>query len=692
MAYNTDKNVFFIMEEKNMGHKEWKQIQKDEDDINKGRIDKDNNSKINKRNYESKDDGNSYKKRDRRIGKYLPLKWSMTGMLLLGWLLPLVLIGLCLLYFVSNMIGNQIEKTVRMSTDKAIESCESQLSAVQTASKNASYVSTIKDAYEQYMMDGRRYLFARTTSRFLDEQYKYDRNFLCTMAFLLDEPQYIYFTYNTYQKNNDLASAYNCVLYFENNVRKEVLDMSTELDTRISLLVHNDRLYMVRNLVTSEFKTYAMLVIEMTPQYVFEGLNSIWGAMDYEIYVDGTPLFWTDWSDHVNLNQIRKNGTGSSSYSKDKKGAYAYRVSSFGSQEIIYIARLNPQMLLDDVNMLWSMLLLVIFFMIPLIIMIFLFFNTKVNKPVAALVAASEEIAEGNYGHMVSENGNSKEFIYLTNAFNSMSVELKYQFEQIYLEELALRDANIMALQSQINPHFLNNTLEIINWEARMNGNDKVSGMIEALATMLSATMNRKQKRFIPLVEELEYVDAYLYIIKQRFGDRFVFSKEVDERLLNQEIPMLIIQPIIENAVEHGMSGRRGGEVCLRIFAESEKVTGTEAGAAQPETGQSEALQPGEAQEDDNGGYEFLEGTRVLIQVINNGALSKEDQARIDYLLGDSTQDENEHHISLGIRNVDRRLRIIYGEDCGLSIKSDNENRTISTLIVKIHKDNNNSQ
>lgn len=618
------------------------------------------------RGSECNDNGN-HEDRDRHK-TVLPLKWSMTGMLVMGWLLPLVLISLCLLYFVSNMIGNQIEKTVRMSTDKAVESCEMQISAVQTASKNATYVGTIKQAYEQYQVDDRRYLFARTTSRFLDEQYKYDRNYLCTMVFLPDEPQYVYFTYNTYQKNNDLASAYNCVLYFKDNVQEEVLEMSPDLDTRISLLVHGDRLYMVRNLVTSEFKTYAVIVIEMTPQYVFEGLNSIWGAMDYEVYVDGKPLFQTAWEDHMDLEKIRRTGVGASGYSRDKSGAYAYRAASFGGQEILYIARLNPELLLDDVNMLWSMLLLVIIFMIPLIIMIFLFFNTRVNKPVAALVAASEEIAEGNYGHKVSENGNSREFIYLTNAFNTMSVELKYQFEQIYLEELALRDANIMALQSQINPHFLNNTLEIINWEARMNGNDKVSGMIEALATMLSATMNRKQKRFIPLSEELAYVDAYLYIIKQRFGDRFVMSQEVDERLLDQEIPMLIIQPIIENAVEHGMNGRRGGEVSLRIFAESVEMTGTD------------------------GRREFPEGTRVFIQVTNNGALSKEDQARIDYLLGDNTQDENEHHVSLGIRNVDRRLRIIYGEDCGLSIKSDNENSTVSTLIVKIHKDNNNSQ
>ena len=112
--------------------------------------------------------------------------------------------------------------------------------------------------------------------------------------------------------------------------------------------------------------------------------------------------------------------------------------------------------------------------------------------------------------------------------FNTMSLKLKDQFEKIYVEEIALRDANIHALQSQINPHFLNNTLEIINWEARMDGNEQVSKMIEALSTMLGATLNREKRDQISLKEELEYVDAYLYIIECRFRDRFECTRTIE--------------------------------------------------------------------------------------------------------------------------------------------------------------------
>ncbi len=77
--------------------------------------------------------------------------------------------------------------------------------------------------------------------------------------------------------------------------------------------------------------------------------------------------------------------------------------------------------------------------------------------------------------------------------------------------------------------------------------------MIEALSTMLGETMNRREAQFHSVAEEMAYADAYLYIISQRFGAKFRCEEKIDERLLNVQVPRLIIQPIVENAVEHGM-------------------------------------------------------------------------------------------------------------------------------------------
>lgn len=150
-----------------------------------------------------------------------------------------------------------------------------------------------------------------------------------------------------------------------------------------------------------------------------------------------------------------------------------------------------------------------------------------------------------------------------------MSSELKNQFDRIYLEQQALQEARIKALQSQINPHFLNNTLEIINWEARLADNEQVCSMIEALSTMLDAAVGRDGRSQAPLSEELKYVDAYLYITKERLGERLTVSREIEESMLGCQIPRLMLQPIIENAVEHDIS-RSGGELCFEIEHEGQ--------------------------------------------------------------------------------------------------------------------------
>ena len=148
----------------------------------------------------------------------------------------------------------------------------------------------------------------------------------------------------------------------------------------------------------------------------------------------------------------------------------------------------------------------------------------------------------------------------------------------------------------------------------------------------------------IPLSEELRYAAAYLYIISQRFGEKLEITKEIDTYLMNAMVPRLVIQPILENAIEHGINFCRQGKLKLSVYRIDDKL---------------------------------------YIEVVNNGALTDEDREKIEQLLGDDNTKET-HSLSLGIRNVNKRLKIIYGSECGLTIKSDKENNTISTIIVKI--------
>ena len=167
-----------------------------------------------------------------------------------------------------------------------------------------------------------------------------------------------------------------------------------------------------------------------------------------------------------------------------------------------------------------SIYLLVCVMLIPLFVATVWYFFRNITVPVRKLMTGTDKIRAGEYGWRVESFDGNEEMGHLVDNFNHMAGRLEESFNRIYVEEIAGRDATLKALQSQINPHFLNNTLEIINWKARMNGNEEVSEMISALSTMMNATLNRNDEMFITLREELRYVDAYLYIIRQRFGGR----------------------------------------------------------------------------------------------------------------------------------------------------------------------------
>jgi len=582
-----------------------------------------------------------------RMNGKMPIQWSMIWIVVGCWLVPVALFAVGILNVLSAQINSQVEDTIEISSDKAIEISQLQLNDIIRASKTSSYIPTIRDSYNEYLKTGEKQTLYTSVTNFLWQQYKDNPNLMYALVYFVDDPETVYYTYANSRVN------YSGIRDFKEKYRGEVDDIAKDLGTGIAMVRKGDHLFLVRNLVDSTYKPYAISVLDLNTEKVFESLNSIWGCVDYTIYMDGEKIVGgeNEWEKSF---VIPNKAMDDSQYVHTKEESYVYKVVKVGGYKYAYRIDLDTQAILDETAVVRYVSTIIVIFMIPIIFIVFWFFHVKVTKPVQALVEASDEIAKGHYGEEIREVSNSQEFDYLFRSYNNMSAKLQEQFEKIYLEDLALKDAKIMALQSQINPHFLNNTLEIINWEARMNGNDKVSGMIEALSTMLNATMNRKQKNMITLEEELSYVEAYLHIISQRFGDRFEVEKEVDENLLSVEVPRLIIQPIIENAVEHG-TNRNDPVARVKICI-----------------------------------YRKLD--KLYIDIINNGHMSKEDRIRIEELLGGKEEREGERSTSLGIRNVDRRIKIIYGNYCGLTIKSTKEFETVSTIVVKINNNHNISQ
>ncbi len=544
---------------------------------------------------------------------------------------------------ITGNLYRQVEHTLTASMEKTADIMQIQLKDCETASKNASYMGVISRTYTAYLNDGNIDYFEKEVEKFLSQQYGYNDNCKTAQLIVLGKEDTCYYTLN-----NSNGGSYQDIVFFQTKSQDIILDVARSLDTGTTLVCVDGRIYMVRNLVTPKFVPYAVLSLELDKDSLMESFSGIWGYTDVSLYWNNELITTTqdDASDILSENIKARLQEKDTSY-EHRPGAHSYlyhKINTYGGTIILSVSLDNRIIHAETITMQYLFVLMLVF-MIPLVIQMIRFFHKEVTVPLHDLIVAADAVRDGNLGIQIENVEDNREFYHVKDSFNHMSLQLKNQFDKIYLEEIALRDAKIMALQSQINPHFLNNTLEIINWEARLNGNYKVSGMIEALSTMLGATMNRREQQFHSIAEEMAYADAYLYIIAQRFGAKFQCTKHIDERLMTIQVPRLIIQPIVENAVEHGMDISTKGCLEIRLYERKD-------------------------------GY-------LCIEIEDNGRLTREKREKIDGLLSKDAKLSNAKRVSLGIRNVDQRLKMIYGNDCGLFITGSEQENTVSTILLK---------
>ncbi|CAM4492616.1 two-component system sensor histidine kinase YesM [Paenibacillus endophyticus] len=182
------------------------------------------------------------------------------------------------------------------------------------------------------------------------------------------------------------------------------------------------------------------------------------------------------------------------------------------------------------------------------------FTSNRLVKPIRHLHMKMKRVQNGELSERAAVTTND-EIGLLTSGFNVMVSQLDKMIKDVY--ELTIRDkeSELAALQSQINPHFLYNTLESISMAARRDRNEELSQVIASLGRLLQYTVN-KQERLIPLQEELEFVDHYVNIQTFRLENRLQVQVQVDLSYESLLVPKLIVQPLIENAIEHGMGNR----------------------------------------------------------------------------------------------------------------------------------------
>lgn len=550
------------------------------------------------------------------------LKSRLLTVILLCWVLPILIVVILAGFLLSSSYESSTRQRMESTAQNALEQIKMRMEAVLEDSKGISYDGVVRSAYHSYQQNGDTAELYRSVSEYLAQNYR--RN------------EKIHATFISFWEENDVQPyvsresnmSYNVNRIYRDEIEKDILEKMSSGDTGVFLLEYGGELYAARNLLDSRLEPYATVAMLCDREFLFQSLDAVRLIGDVSITIDGSLLLDTD----GNLTSL------------EPDAEYEYGDMKFETETnghtFCMDAVIAPFDFWKDTPQIRTAAVAVTLMVLPLLLAMLFLFRYYVTKPIRTLAEADERLRSGERGYSIEQQAASGEFQALYDHFNCMSEELKNQFERSYLEQQALQQAKIKALQSQINPHFLNNTLEIINWEARIAGNERVVAMIEALSTMLDAALDRDGRAQIHLREELGYSDAYLYIIKERLGERLEIVKEVDEALLDEMVPRLILQPIVENAVEHDISLRRGGKLSVRAYRE---------------------------------------GVRMVLEVEHDGTMTEEDRQTIRSMLEEHSDDGHDQN-QVGLRNVNQRLRLMYGDEAEITVKQHKADTILARL------------
>lgn len=304
---------------------------------------------------------------------------------------------------------------------------------------------------------------------------------------------------------------------------------------------------------------------------------------------------------------------------------------------IINIQDLNYS--LKKLRYLLLMICLVAILVLAVCFMIVYYISMDTDRSVKKIVNAMNDANRGNLESKIDVEGND-EFAQISRHFNDMLTEIKKAGQQERESLVREKNAEIRSLEAQINPHFLYNTLDTVNWQAIESGQLSISQMITKLAQLLRYSIHNSNE-IVTMKTELEFLKKYIYLQQQRFEYAFNCTVDFDERAGECRIHKLLIQPLVENTIIHGFSGFEGtGEIHI--------------------------------------GIQRLESDRIEIQVRDNGVgmPKKQVEALNCY---DYRKDRIE--TSIGVRNVITRIKLYYGEQGKITFASDSKGTIVRITI-----------
>ena len=323
---------------------------------------------------------------------------------------------------------------------------------------------------------------------------------------------------------------------------------------------------------------------------------------------------------------------------KDTSYIVTYNYIQFCDWILINTIKKSDAFNLNTLYMMFFFINLIFFLIMSAIL--YLFLKNRIFNPIESLAKnmKSSNLEKNLDTEIIYDKDD--EIGFLVNSYNKMKNRINYLININYKNALEHKELELQQLQNQINPHFIYNTLESIHMMAEINDDIETSTMAEYFGEIIRYSMNRRINT-VTLKEELKIIDNYIYLQKIRFDQLFTIENMVSDELLSCEIIKMIIQPLIENAIYHGLSECSGNG---KIIIQGSKVN-----------------------------------NNLLLTISDNGIGIPEEKLQD---LNDYINDKNHNFNGIALRNINKRLKLNYGENYGLEIFSIEGNGTSMVLTL----------
>lgn len=577
--------------------------------------------------------------------------WPIRNKLIVHFLLISILPSLCITFLFSLTVSNMLEKQANSQTLQLIGNVNKSLDAHAANIQNVSYFVAMNPEVQAFLNEGHLSI-TKDEDRY--RVFKFLQGFTTLYSeiagIMVVSSDGHYLSNEMYARgDSDLTKEY---WYREAVAAKGIFKMiGRPVDRNVTSHANykdNELVSVVRAIQDPDTgMNKGVVIIDLKLRSIAETVRDVkLGKRGYLAVIDenGETIYAPGHAIPIDKTLFAAmSANASNMLSHDINGEklqFIYQKSSFTNWTTVGVFPLQD--ILQEIKDINLYLVLFVFVVCMLGITASYFLSNSISRPISQLASVVRKVEEGNMSLRMSGE-RSDEIGLLGRSFNKMLIQINRLLSQVELEQRKKREAELRSLQAHIQPHFLYNTLDTIQWLARKDGAKEATEMVEALSKLFRLGLSKGQE-LIPLEDELDHIGNYLKIQKTRYKDKLNYSVHIEDKCRSLVVLKLILQPIVENAIYHGIKERRGpGFIGIRV-----------------------ALQ---------GGY-------LVLSIEDDGAGMTEERLRqlnqalmlpFDYqeeAMGSPELTLNGSRFGYGLRNVQERMQLGFGMAYGISVES----------------------